>query len=73
MGLWIVALFSMEVSNLKQFLLRIAVFFVIVAILDCAIGKVFYYLHANIAGGRSGAEYYACKLSRSAEAERQGR
>ena len=63
MGLWIVALLSMEVSNLKQFLLRIAVFFVIVAILDCAIGKVFYYLHANIAGGRSGAEYYACKES----------
>ena len=53
----------MEVSNLKVFLLRIAVFFVIVAILDCVFGRVFYYLHANIAGGRSGAEYYVCKES----------
>lgn len=38
-------------------------FFVIVAVVDVALGKAFHYLQANKAGGRTGAEYYACRES----------
>lgn len=44
---------------MKKFLIKIAIFFAIVAIVDFSLGKVFRYLQAN-AGGRTGAEYYAC-------------
>lgn len=53
----------MEASNMKRFVLHILVFFAIVAVVDFAVGKVFHYLQANKAGGRTGAEYYACKES----------
>ena len=46
---------------MKLFLIRIALFFAIVAVLDFSIGRVFNYLQANVAGGRTGAEYYVCK------------
>lgn len=47
---------------MKKFLLNILIFFGIVAAVDVAAGKVFWYLQAK-AGGRTGAEYYACKES----------
>ena len=48
---------------MKKFILRILVFFAIVAVVDFAAGKVFHYLQANKADGRTGAEYYACRES----------
>lgn len=51
---------SMEVSDMKKFLLNIAIFFAIVAAVDFSLGKVFHYLQAR-AGGRTGAEYYVCE------------
>ena len=52
---------SMGVSNMKKFLKNIAIFFAIVAVVDFSIGKLFHYLQANMAGGRTGAEYYICE------------
>lgn len=52
---------SMGVSNMKKFLINIAIFFAIVAFVDVSLGKIFHYLQWNIAGGRTGKEYYACK------------
>jgi hypothetical protein len=51
----------MGVSDMKKFLINIAIFFAIVAAVDFSLGKVFHYLHARVAGGRTGAEYYVCK------------
>lgn len=51
---------SMGVSNMKKFLINIAIFFAIVAVVDFSLGKVFHYIQAT-AGGRTGAEYYVCK------------
>ncbi len=48
---------------MKRFIINILVFFGIVAAVDVVAGKVFGYLQANVAGGRTGAEYYACKES----------
>ena len=48
---------------MKKFLFRIAVFFAIVAIVDIASGRVLNYLQSGIAGGRTYAEYHACKES----------
>ena len=48
---------------MKRFIINILVFFGIVAAVDVVAGKVFGYLQANVAGGRTGAEYYACKKS----------
>ncbi len=53
---------SMGVSDMKKFLINIAIFFAIVAVVDFSLGKVFHYLQAR-GGGRTGAEYYACKES----------
>ena len=47
---------------MKKFLVDILIFFGIVAVVDMAAGKVFWYLQTK-AGGRTGAEYYACKES----------
>lgn len=47
---------------MKKFLVNILIFFGIVAAVDFAAGKVFCYLQTK-AGGRTGAEYYACKES----------
>lgn len=51
---------SMGVSDMKKFLINIAIFFAIVAVVDFSLGKVFHYLQAR-AGGRTGAEYYVCE------------
>ena len=48
---------------MKKFIINILIFFGIVAVLDVAAGKVFWYLQSSKAGGRTGAEYYACKES----------
>ena len=48
---------------MKKFLIHIAIFFAIVAVIDFSLGKLFYYLQSTKAGGRTGAEYYACKKS----------
>lgn len=48
---------------MKKFILHILLFFAIVAVVDFAIGMVFHYLQANKAGGRTRAEWYACKAS----------
>lgn len=53
----------MGVSEMKKFLIHIAVFFAIVAVVDFSLGKLFYYLQSTKAGGRTGAEYYACEKS----------
>lgn len=53
-------LLSMGVSDMKKFLINIAIFFVIVAVVDFFLGKVFHYIQAT-AGGRTGAEYYVCE------------
>lgn len=47
---------------MKKFLINIAIFFAIVAAVDFSLGYVFHCLQAR-AGGRTGAEYYACKKS----------
>lgn len=62
MGHWIAVHLSMGVSDMKKFLINVAIFFAIVAAVDIALGKVFHYLQST-AGGRTGAEYYACKMS----------
>ena len=61
MGHWIAAHLSMGVSDMKKFLINIAIFFAIVAAVDFSLGKAFYYLQAHVAGGRTGAEYYVCE------------
>lgn len=48
---------------MKKYLLQIALFFAIVAVVDFAAGKAFRYVQANKAGGRTGAEWYACRES----------
>ena len=48
---------------MKKFLLNIAIFFTIVAVVDFSLGKAFHYLQAR-AGGRTGAEYYVCESKR---------
>lgn len=48
---------------MKKFLIHIAIFFAIVAVIDFSLGKLFYYLQSTKAGGRTGAEYYACEKS----------
>jgi len=50
----------MGVSDMKKFLINIAIFFAIIAVVDFSLGKVFHYLQAR-AGGRTGAEYYVCE------------
>ena len=47
---------------MKKFILYTLLFFTVVAVVDFAAGKVFYYLQSR-AGGRTGAEWYACKES----------
>lgn len=51
---------SMGVSDMKKFLINIAIFFAIVAVVDFSLAKVFHCIQAR-AGGRTGAEYYVCE------------
>ena len=51
---------SMGVSDMKKFLINIAVFFAIVAVVDFSLGKVFYWLQSSEAKGRTQTEYYIC-------------
>lgn len=51
---------SMGVSDMKKFLINIAIFFAIVAVVDFSLGKVFHFIQSH-AGGRTGAEYYVCE------------
>lgn len=46
---------------MKRFLIQIAIFFAIVSVVDVSLGKLFHYMQSTKAGGRSGAEYYACE------------
>lgn len=48
---------------MKKFIQHIFLFFGIVAVVDFAVGKLFWYLQSSVAGGRTGSEYYACKQS----------
>lgn len=48
---------------MKWFVINILIFLGIVAVIDFTVGKVFRHIQANLAGGRTGAEYYACKES----------
>ena len=45
---------------MKKFLINIAVFFAIVAVVDFSLGKVFYWLQSSEAKGRTQTEYYIC-------------
>lgn len=45
---------------MKKFLINIAIFFAIVAVVDFSLGKVFHFIQSH-AGGRTGAEYYVCE------------
>lgn len=51
---------SMGVSNMKKFLINIAIFIAIVAVVDFSLGKLFHYLQANIAKGGTQSEYHIC-------------
>ena len=53
----------MGASDMKKFIINILIFFGIVAVVDMAAGKLFWFLQSTKAGGRTGAEYYACKES----------
>ena len=46
---------------MKKFIINILIFFGIVAVVDVAAGKVFWYLQSTKAGGGTGSEYYVCK------------
>lgn len=46
---------------MKKFIINILIFFGIVAVVDMAAGKVFWYLQSTKAGGGTGSEYYVCK------------
>lgn len=52
---------SMGVFDMKKFIINILIFFGIVAVIDVAAGKAFWYLQSNRAGGGTGAEYYVCE------------
>jgi len=45
---------------MKKFLINIAIFFAIVAVVDFSLGKVFHFMQSH-AGGRTGSEYYVCE------------
>ena len=51
---------SMGVSDMKKFLINIAIFFAIIAIVDFSLGKAFYWLQSTKARGRTQTEYYIC-------------
>lgn len=46
---------------MKKFLINIAIFFAIVAVVDVSFGKCFYWLQSTKANGRTFTEYYVCK------------
>lgn len=46
---------------MKKFIINILIFSGIVAVIDVAAGKVFWYLQSTKAGGGTGSEYYVCK------------
>ena len=48
---------------MKKFIINILIFFGIVAAADLVVGYLFWYLQSQVAGGRTGAEYYVCKES----------
>ena len=49
---------------MKKFIINILIFCGIVAVVDVAAGRFFWYLQSIEAGGRSGDEYYVCKESK---------
>ncbi len=51
----------MVASDMKKIIINILIFFGIVAVVDVAAGKVFWYLQSTKAGGGTGSEYYVCK------------
>lgn len=61
MGHLIAGRLSMGASDMKKFIINILIFFGIVAVVDVAAGKVFWYLQSTKAGGGTGADYYVCK------------
>ena len=50
----------MGVSDMKKFLINIAIFFAIIAVVDFYLGKVFYWLQSTKAKGRTQTEYHIC-------------
>ena len=50
----------MEVSDMKKFLIQIAFFFAIVALVDFTLGKMFFYLQSSKAKGGTESEYHIC-------------
>ena len=46
---------------MRPFLIKIMLFFAVVAVVDFSLGRLFYYLQSNKAGGRTGAEFYICE------------
>lgn len=46
---------------MKRFIINILIFFGIVAAVDVVVGKVFGYMQASRAKGRTGVEYHVCK------------
>ncbi len=60
MGHWIVVRLSMEVSDMKKFLINIAIFFALVGAIDFAAGRMFIKLQSSFAKGETGSEYYIC-------------
>lgn len=61
MAHWIAVRLSMEAFDMKKFIINILIFFGLVAVVDMAAGKVFWYLQSTRAGGGTGSEYYVCK------------
>ena len=55
---------SMGVSDMRKFIIRIALFFGIVAIVDVAIGLLFSQIHNHVKGGRTYKEKYVCEQSK---------
>ena len=51
---------SMGVSDMKKFLINIAIFFAIIAVVDFSLGKAFLWLQSTKAKGRTQTEYYIC-------------
>lgn len=49
--------------NLKNFLLKVAIFFIIAIVIDFALGAVFSYMVNNSKGGDNGRNNYICNLT----------
>ena len=51
---------SNNFKNMKKFIIKVACFFIIVALIDCIAGIVFPYLVSNAKGGDNGRNNYIC-------------